>query len=100
MTNTQVWFKGFVAALIGGAVNSLSVILVDPVVFNFSTGLGKLASAASPESMQISIVPQKRCVRLLIQISKFLVLTEHLRSAHFMQRVALRLPRLVPTMTK
>jgi hypothetical protein len=36
MANTQVWFKGFIAALIGGAVNSLSVILVDPVEFNFS----------------------------------------------------------------
>jgi len=46
MTNTQIWFKGVVAALIGGAVNSLSVILVDPVEFNFTTGLGKLASVA------------------------------------------------------
>lgn len=46
MTNTQIWFKGVVAALISGAVNSLSVILVDPVEFNFTTGLGKLASVA------------------------------------------------------
>lgn len=42
----HIWLKGLAVALIGGAVNSLSVILVDPVVFNFSTGLGKLASAA------------------------------------------------------
>lgn len=42
----NIWLHGLGAALIGGAVNSLSVILVDPVEFNFSTGLGKLASVA------------------------------------------------------
>jgi hypothetical protein len=42
----NIWLHGLLAALIGGAVNSLSVILVDPVEFNFSTGLGKLASVA------------------------------------------------------
>lgn len=42
----NIWLHGLAAALIGGAVNSLSVILVDPVEFNFSTGLGKVASLA------------------------------------------------------
>ena len=42
----NIWLHGLLAAFIGGAVNSLSVILVDPVGFNFSTGLRKLASVA------------------------------------------------------
>lgn len=42
----NIWLYGLLAALIGGAVNSLSVILVDPIGFNLSTGLGKLASVA------------------------------------------------------
>lgn len=46
MSTWHIWIHGLVAALVGGAVNAISVILVDPVEFNFSTGLGKLASVA------------------------------------------------------
>jgi len=46
MNTTSIWLHGLAAALIGGAVNALSVLLVDPLGFNFGPGLGKLCSVA------------------------------------------------------
>lgn len=40
--NTRVWIEGLVAALIGGAANAITVIVVDPLNFNLGEGLGKL----------------------------------------------------------
>ena len=40
--NTRVWLEGLVAALIGGAANAVTVIVVDPLNFNLGEGLPKL----------------------------------------------------------
>lgn len=42
MNTTKVWIEGLVAALIGGAANAVTVIVVDPLNFNLGEGLGKL----------------------------------------------------------
>ena len=42
MNTTRVWIEGLVAALIGGAANAVTVIVVDPLNFNLGDGLGKL----------------------------------------------------------
>jgi len=44
MGKVLFWFKGLVAAAIGGAANTLSAIYVVPEIFNFSTpgGVEKL----------------------------------------------------------
>lgn len=42
MSTTRIWIEGLVAALIGGAANAVTVIVVDPLNFNLGEGLGKL----------------------------------------------------------
>lgn len=42
MNSTRVWLEGLVAALIGGAANAVTVIVVDPLNFNLGEGLPKL----------------------------------------------------------
>ena len=42
MNSTRIWIEGLVAALIGGAANAITVIVVDPLNFNLGEGLGKL----------------------------------------------------------
>lgn len=42
----KTWFKGLVSAAIGGAANAVTVIVIDPVQFNFQDGLGKLGAVA------------------------------------------------------
>lgn len=44
--NWQKWFKGLVSAIIGGAANSITVMIVEPTEFNFEEGLGKLGAVA------------------------------------------------------
>ncbi len=44
MNSWKVWVKGLVAAAIGGASSSVTVVLADPEHFNFSTGLKKLGA--------------------------------------------------------
>ena len=46
MTALIVWLKGIAAAAIGGAANSITVLIVDPQNFNFNEGLPKLLSVA------------------------------------------------------
>lgn len=46
MTALILWLKGIAAAAIGGAANSITVLIVDPANFNFNEGLGKLATVA------------------------------------------------------
>ena len=46
MNSTRLWFHGLVAAAIGGSANAVTLILVDPTKFNFSTGLKPLIAAA------------------------------------------------------
>lgn len=42
--NWQHWLKGLASAVIGAAANSVTVVIVDPTNFNFSTGIGKLTT--------------------------------------------------------
>lgn len=42
----KTWAKGLFSAAIGGAANSITVMVIDPLQFNFNDGLGKLAAVA------------------------------------------------------
>jgi hypothetical protein len=42
----KAWFKGLVSAAIGGAANAVTVMVIDPIQFNFQDGLGKLGAIA------------------------------------------------------
>ena len=46
MTNWQTWLKGLISAVIGGAANSVTVMIVDPVAFNLQEGASKLGWVA------------------------------------------------------
>lgn len=40
------WLKGLFSAIIGGAANSVTVMIVEPASFNFQEGIGKLGTVA------------------------------------------------------
>lgn len=40
------WLRGLISAVIGGAANSITVMIVDPVAFNLQEGAGKLGTVA------------------------------------------------------
>lgn len=40
------WLKGLVSAIIGGAANSVTVMIVEPTSFNLDEGLGKVGAVA------------------------------------------------------
>jgi hypothetical protein len=42
----QVWLKGLAGAVIGGAANSIVLMIVDPLTFNLAEGLPKLETVA------------------------------------------------------
>lgn len=42
--NWKRWIKGIISALIGGAANGVTVMIVAPESFNFSEGFGRLGS--------------------------------------------------------
>ncbi len=42
----KTWFKGLLSSAIGGAANAITVMAIDPLQFNFSEGLVKLATVA------------------------------------------------------
>lgn len=42
----QKWLKGLISAIIGGAANSITVMIVEPTQFNLDEGLGKLGTVA------------------------------------------------------
>lgn len=44
--NWTKWIKGLVSAVIGGAANSVTVMIVDPIAFNMQDGAGKLGMVA------------------------------------------------------
>ena len=44
--NWKKWLKGLISAVIGGAANSITVMIVDPVAFNLQEGAGKLGWVA------------------------------------------------------
>ncbi len=51
MKNWDVWLKGLIAAVIGGASNSILLVVVDPMTYNLSTGLGKLGTVAGTSAI-------------------------------------------------
>jgi len=46
MKNWKMWLKGLVSAVIGGAANAITAVVVDPTSFNFGEGIGKLGAMA------------------------------------------------------
>ena len=44
--NWNRWLKGLISAVIGGAANSITVMIVDPIAFNLNEGSGKLGVVA------------------------------------------------------
>lgn len=61
----KIWIEGLLAALIGGAANAVTVIVVDPLNFNLGEGLPKLlqvvavgAIVAAAAFLKQSPIPQ------------------------------------------
>jgi hypothetical protein len=44
--NWQVWLKGLVSAVVGGAANAVILMVADPLTFNLAEGLPKLEMVA------------------------------------------------------
>jgi len=44
--NWTKWLKGLISAVIGGAANSITVMIVDPIAFNLNEGASKLGVVA------------------------------------------------------
>ena len=42
----QKWLKGLISAIIGGAANSVTVMVIEPTQFNLGEGIGKLGTVA------------------------------------------------------
>ena len=47
----RTWLHSLIAAAIGGGANAITVVIVDPVNFNFTTGLGKVLSVAGVSAL-------------------------------------------------
>jgi len=46
MKTFLIWVKGLLSAIIGGAANGITLMLIDPLNYNLSEGLGKLGTVA------------------------------------------------------
>lgn len=44
--STKTWFMGLLSAVISGAATSITMVIVDPQVFNFQEGIGKVGMVA------------------------------------------------------
>ena len=44
--NRRAWVRGLVAAIVGGAANAVTNLVVAPETFNIHEGLGKLGASA------------------------------------------------------
>lgn len=51
MGTFRQWLHGLVGTVIGGAANSVSVVIIDPNNFNLTTGWKKLASFAAVSAL-------------------------------------------------
>jgi len=49
--NIGVWLKGLIAAVIGGAANALTMVIVDPLNFNLNEGVGNLLTVAATSAI-------------------------------------------------
>ena len=45
------WLKGLISAIIGGAANAVTVMIVDPTTFNINDGLVQLGQVALVSSI-------------------------------------------------
>ena len=44
--NWKLWLKGLISAVIGGAANAITLVIVDPLNYNLQEGFQKLATVA------------------------------------------------------
>lgn len=51
MKNLMHWLKGLAAAIIGGASNSITLIIVNPQQFNLQAGLKNIVAVASTSAI-------------------------------------------------
>lgn len=49
--NVGVWLKGLIAAVIGGAANALTMVIVDPLNFNLGEGVNNLLTVAATSAI-------------------------------------------------
>lgn len=49
--NIGVWLKGLIAAVIGGAANALTMVIVDPLNFNLGEGVNNLLTVAATSAI-------------------------------------------------
>lgn len=49
--NVGVWLKGLIAAVIGGAANALTMVIVDPLNFNLNEGVNNLLTVATTSAI-------------------------------------------------
>lgn len=47
----NTWFKGLLAAIIGGASNSIMLIVVDPLTFNLQAGWKNLVTVCATSAV-------------------------------------------------
>jgi hypothetical protein len=51
LKNIRLWVRGLVAAVIGGAANAVTTVVVAPEMFNFREGLGKLGAVTAASAL-------------------------------------------------
>lgn len=51
MKNVMHWLKGLFAAIIGGAANSITLIIVSPTEFNLQAGLKNLITVGATSAI-------------------------------------------------
>lgn len=51
LSNTTIWIKGLIAAVIGGVANSIVLIIADPLNFNLGEGLNNLLTVAATSAI-------------------------------------------------
>jgi len=47
----QTWVRGLVGAIVGGAANAITIMIVDPQNFNFQSGGSKLLTFAGVSAL-------------------------------------------------
>lgn len=51
LTNTTIWIKGLIAAVIGGVANTVVLMIADPLNFNLGEGLNRLLTVAATSAI-------------------------------------------------
>lgn len=54
------WLKGLISAVIGGAANSVTVMVVEPTSFNLHEGAGRLGTVALVSAIVAAAMYLKR----------------------------------------